>query len=83
VLNPYKSTVITNLSIGTLVIIGLHIIPISVTNYILEHLLHTHSTICYHWYEALPIAIVLVGILYPIILLGKKHFPVLLGRKNT
>ena len=81
-LNQCNYPVITNLSIGTLVIIGLHIVPITVTNYILENLFHTHTTICYQWYEALLISIVLVVILYPIILMGKKHFPVLLGRKN-
>ena len=83
VLNSWRSILITNLSIGTLVIIGLHIVPITVTNYILENLLHSNNAISYHWYEALPISIVIVVILYPIILLGKKHFPVLLGRKNT
>ena len=82
-LNQYKSAVITNLSMGTLVIIGLHIVPITVTNYILEVFLQTHSPICYHWYEALPVALIIVAILYPIILLGKKYFPVLIGRKNT
>ena len=80
VLNNCKSAVITNLSIGTLVIIGLHIVPITVTNYILEVFLQTHSPICYHWYEALPVALIIVAILYPIILLGKNHFTILLGR---
>ena len=81
-LNQCNYPVINNLSIGTLVIIGLHIVPITVTNYILETLLHS-NTICYHWHEAFIISIVLVGILYPIILLGKKHFSVLIGRKKT
>ena len=81
-LNRCNYPVINNLSIGTLVIIGLHIVPITVTNYILEVLLQTHSPICYQWYEALPVALIIVAILYPIILLGKKYFPALLGRNN-
>ena len=40
------------------------------------------DAICYQWYEALPIAIMIVAFLYPIILFGKQHAPVLLGKKN-
>ena len=83
VLNSCKSTVITNLSIGTLVIIGLHIVPITVTNYVLENLLHSNNAISYHWYEALPITIMIVAILYPIIPFAKRHAQVLLGKKRS
>ena len=82
VLNNCKSAVITNLSIGTLVIIGLHIVPITVTNYILEVFLQTHSPICYHWYEALPVALIIVAILYPIILISLRQIPILVGKKQ-
>ena len=81
-LNQCNYPVINNLSIGTLVIIGFHIVPITVTNFVFENLLHTHSNLCYQWYEALPVALIIVAILYPIILLGKKYFPALLGRNN-
>ena len=81
-LNSFKISVITNLSIGTLVVIGLHIVLITVTNYILETWLHSNGTMCYHWHEALPFTLTIVVIHYPIILLGEKHFPVLLGRKS-
>ena len=79
-LNDCKSQVITNLSIGTLVIIGLHVTPITVSNYVLESLLRSNSTICYHWYEALPISIIIICILYPLIILGEKKCRLLLGR---
>ena len=82
-LNSCKSAVITDLSIGTLVIIGLHMIPITVTNYVLMNLLHTHSTICYHWYEALPVTIIIVAILYPIMPFAKRHAQLLLGKKTS
>lgn len=81
-LNNYNSQIIFNLSIGTLVIIGLHIVAITITNYALESFLNTNGTICYHWYEALPLAIAIVGFLYLIILLGKKHYPILLGKAH-
>ena len=83
VLNNCKSAVITNISIGTLVIIGLHIVPITFTNYVLEVFIQTQSTICYHWYEALPVSIVINGFLYLIIIIAKRELPILLGRKNT
>ena len=60
-LHSFKISVITNLSIGTLVVIGLHIVVITVINYMLEYAQNINETICYHWYEALPITIVVVG----------------------
>ena len=82
-LNSFESSVIANLSLGTLVIIGLHIIVITVINYMLEYAQNINETICYHWYEALPITIVIVGIFYPIILWATNHSAILIGRKTN
>jgi hypothetical protein len=82
-LNGYKSRAIINLSIGTLVIIGLHIILISIFNIVWVHLISPGISLCYHWYEALPVSIAITAILYPIILLGKNHIPCLLGRSKN
>ena len=82
VLDSIKSNIITDLSIGTLVIIGLHIILITMVNFALEKLFHIQGVICYHWYEALPVALLITAILFPLILWGKKHAPVLLGKKR-
>jgi len=81
-LDGIQSKMIVNLSIGTLVIIGLHIVFITIVNFALEHLLHIQGVICFHWYEALPVALLITGILYPVILWGKKYAPVLLGKKR-
>ena len=81
-LDKSKSIIIINLSIGTLVVIGLHNVLVTIVNFALEHLLHLNASICYHWYEALPTALVIVALLYPVILLGKKYAPILLGRKR-
>ena len=83
ILNALNSRIITNLSIGTLVIIGLHIILITMVNFAIEKLLHIQGVICYHWYEALPIALLITAILYPVILWGKKYAPILLGKKRN
>lgn len=79
-LNHIKFSFITNLSIGTLVIIGLHIVFVTIANYILGHALGINGTICYQWYEALPAAIIIIVLLYPIILFGKRYIPILLGK---
>lgn len=81
-LDNYHSKFITRLSIGTLVVIGLHIVPITIINYGLEKAFNFSSTICYQWHEALIIAIVITLFLYPLILLGIKHVPVLIGKKE-
>jgi fucose 4-O-acetylase-like acetyltransferase len=83
VLDSIKFTFITNLSIGTLVIVGLHVILVSIANYTLKHLMHINEMICYHWYEALPVAIIIVICLYPIILLALKRIQILLGRRKA
>lgn len=81
-LNSYKSAIITNLSVGTLVVIGLHIVLITMVNFILERAWGINGTICYQWYEAWPIAIIIVALLYPIILFAKRHFPILIGQRK-
>ena len=58
-----KSSIITNLSIGTLVIVGLHYPIVSLVNFGLEHLLKIDS-ICYQWHEALFIALGISAFLY-------------------
>lgn len=81
VLNSLKCDIVTNISIGTLVIIGLHIMMVTFVNFILEHALGINGTICYHWYTALPTALAIILLLYPIIPWAKKTSPILLGRK--
>ena len=63
-LNQLKSTVITNLSISTLAVIGLHVPVISLVNQITGHLFNIEGTLCYTWYEALPFALLIVAVIY-------------------
>lgn len=78
-----RSSIVTNLSIGTLVIIGLHIVAVTIANYAIGYLFDIKEGICYQWYEALPVTLVIVALLYPIILFAKKHCPVLIGRNRV
>ena len=79
-LNKYKSEVVVNLSVGTLIVIGLHMIVIGFANYTVEHWRNLKS-VCYHWHEALLLSILIVAVLYPVILIAKKYFPAVLGKR--
>lgn len=79
-LNAYSSKVIVNLSIGTLIIIGLHEPVIGAVNLIIERIFHLNGVPCYHWYEALPITLLIITLFYPVILVCKKCFPILSGK---
>ena len=74
-LTAIKTDAVVNLSIGTLLIIGLHFPLIGIYNYLTGHT-------CYQWYKALPTALLITVILYPFILLAKHHAPILIGKKS-
>ena len=80
-LNNHLPSWIVNLSAGTLVVIGLHIVVISAANLCVQRLRGISGVPCYQWYEALPVALLIVLLLYPLIVLAKRHFPLLIGRK--
>ena len=82
-LDHWQWSFVTNLSIGTLVIIGLHIIPIGIVNFMVEHQRGLAENAGYYWYEALLITIFIIALLYPIILFAKKHAPVLIGKNKS
>jgi fucose 4-O-acetylase-like acetyltransferase len=80
--NNCRSQAIFNLSIGTLAVIGLHVPFISLANLIIEKLFNTKNDIIYTWYDAIPVTILIVILLYPVILYGKKYSPWILGRQH-
>ena len=82
-LDHWHWSFVTNLSIGTLVIIGIHIIPIGIVNYIVEHQREQAGYSGYYWYEALIITVFIIALLYPIILFAKKYAPVLIGKDKS
>lgn len=81
-LNSLRWDFITNISIGTLVIIGLHIVLVTLFNYVFEHIFGINGTICYQWYTAIPTAITICILLYPTIIFIRCHIPILLGHKH-
>lgn len=80
-LNTLKNETIINLSIGTLVIVGLHYPIIGILNYIFENNIGLNMNIGYTWYEAMLLTLIITAMLYPIILFAKQYLPALLGRK--
>ena len=80
VLNSITSSIIVNISIGTLMIMGLHWMFIGTTNFVLEHLFSMSSGITYSWVVAIIFSIGIDAAIYPLILITKKHIPVLLGK---
>lgn len=81
-LDRYAPSPVVNLSVGTLVVIGLHIVPISAVNAVVERLTGTPGVVCYHWYQALPVALLIVALHYPLILLARSRLPVMIGRSH-
>lgn len=79
-LNGHAPRLVTNLSIGTLAVIGLHWIVIGCINHGVLPLLGLSNTTSMTWYEALPLSLFIVGVIYPVIVLSKRHFPILLGK---
>lgn len=79
-LNSITSSVIVNVSIGTLMIMGLHWMFIGTTNYVIEHIFSMSSGMTYSWTVAIIFAICIDAAIYPLILLAKMHLPVMLGK---
>ena len=79
ILNPIKSNIVINISIGTMVIFGLHWAFIGIFNQVFQHLLGI-TKITYSPWKVIIIALVIETILYPLI---KKLPPMWLGKKNN
>jgi hypothetical protein len=81
-LNNIRSRLVTLISIGTMLIFGLHRILIGLIDFTLEKATHIYD-ITYNWYECLILALVIEVLLLPFIFLTKRHYPILLGKKMT
>jgi len=80
-LDLIRSRIITTISLGTMLIFGLHRILIGIIDFLLEHTLHL-SNIIYSWYECLILTIIIILISLPLINIVTKHYPILLGKKS-
>ncbi len=78
-LDNIELDVIKNISLGTIVIMGLHWILIGSTNVIISKITHVDNII-YPLWGTILLASIFIAILYPIIVLFKKRYPFLLGK---
>lgn len=81
-LDSIKVRIVTIISIGTMLIFGLHRILIGIIDFALEKQLHI-SDITYNLYESYFLTIAIELLLYPLIILAIHHYPNLLGKKVT
>ena len=80
-LNHIKSKLITFISIGTLIIFGLHRILIGVIDFGIEKTVHISSP-TYNCYECLIIAFIIEIILLPFII-NRNKYSILFGKQTT
>lgn len=80
-LNHINNKIIYNLSIGTLVILGLHWMVIGTLNFIMEKYLHI-TNITYPPIVTFIIALAITLAMYPAILFCKKYIPIVMGKRN-
>lgn len=78
ILNPIKSNIIINISIGTMVIFGLHWAFIGSFNQLFQHLLGI-TRITYSPWQVIVIALIIEALLYPLI----KKLPPIWLEKTT
>ena len=73
--------IITLISIGTMLIFGIHRILIGLIDYGFEKCLNT-TEILYNWNECTLLSLFIELLILPLILLVIHHYPILLGKKN-
>jgi len=79
-LNNFSSKIVRNISIGTLMIMGVHWMFIGTTNKILEYVYNLEDGILYSWYESLILAIIIEICIYPFIIYAINNNKILLGK---
>jgi hypothetical protein len=80
-LETIRLRIITLISIGTMLIFGIHRILIGIIDFGLERILNTPD-ILYNWYECTLLALFIELLILPLILLSIHHYPILLGKKK-
>lgn len=81
-LDRVRLKIIDNVSVGTIVIMGVHFILIGTTNYCIEKLLCINGKIIYPWYVACVLVLFFEALIYPLIIIFQKKFTFLLGKRQ-
>lgn len=80
--NKLRSRLALWISIGTMMVFGLHRIIMGLIDFGIEKAFHL-SNITYTWTESAIIAICIELILLPLIIYSFRHYPLLLGKRKT
>lgn len=80
--NNLRSRIVLWISIGTMMIFGLHRIIIGIINFGIEKAFHLNDII-YIWPEVATVTIGTELLLLPFIYYSYKHYPILLGKRKT
>jgi len=78
----FKSQIVIYISIGTMVIFGLHRMLMGIIDFIVEKAFQI-SDISYYIPEAIILTIGIELALLPIIIYAKRHYPILLGKRKA
>ena len=79
-LDNLRLHIVTLISIGTMLIFGLHRILIGLIDFSIEKAFYL-SDISYDWHEGIIIALTIEIILLPLVIWSQKRYPILLGKK--
>lgn len=80
-MDRFHSKIIENISLGTIVIMGVHFILIGATNYIIEEIFNIDGKVIYPWCVACVLVLFYETLIYPIIILFKSKYTFMLGKK--
>jgi fucose 4-O-acetylase-like acetyltransferase len=83
ILDGVRSRIIENISIGTIVIMGLHWMFIGTTNFIITKILHISGAITYPLYIIVLLTLLFIVLEYPLIIWFKNRWPFLLGKRQN
>lgn len=78
----YAPRWIVNLSVGTLAVIGLHWMVMGFFSHALFPFLGIPWHIGMPWYQALLLTALIVAAIYPVIVIGKRKIPLLIGKRT-
>ena len=81
-ISPRVNAIVTNLSEGTLVVVGFHIVLVTAANTVRSTLFDIPHTAAYTELQAILTALVIVALLYPVIRIAQHQFPLLIGRNG-
>ena len=80
-INSIRINIIFWISIGTMIIFGLHRIILGIIDFSIEKSFHI-SNIAYNWIEGTIIAIGIEVLLLPLIIYSHNHHPIVLGKRG-